>query len=147
MDVVQEQTAKLSAVVATVSDKVAASPVPGYYAAYFGDTPFQTFVIDWLPLFSSVIFPVICLLFVAVGLCGKKEPNAKVGQRILRRINIAIRADVRMMKGSSKNVFKGPTSLKDVETGKKTSPVKGKAEEAAIKKAAASKGGAGGRFY
>ena len=146
MDMINEQTTKMSTMVASVSGKVVTSDM---YTTYFGDTSFKTFMFDWVPLFSSVIFPVLCLVFVGVGLCVKTESKKRMGERIMRRINIAVRADVRMLRGSSKNVFKGPTSLKDVEKGKKTSPVKGKAEEAAIKQKAAggASGGKGGRFY
>jgi len=135
---------KVGDVYASAATAVQASPIPTYYSAVFGEVPLKEFIIGWLPLILSVVMPTLCLLFVSVGLC-KKGDSKPVGHRVVQRITIAIRADVRMIKGMSmKRMMSGP---KDVESGKKVSPVKGKAEEAAIKKKAAEKGGKGGRFY
>ena len=126
----------------TVEDYVSASPVASYYATYTGGQPFGHFMLHWAPLLATIVFPILCLIFAGIGLCAKKQ-SAKTGTRIVKRVGLAVRADVRMMRGKA---YKGPTSL--MEKGR--SPPKGKAagdaEAAAIKKAAA-KGGKGGRFY
>lgn len=124
-------------------DYVTASPVATYYATYSGGMPLGHFMLEWAPLLATIIFPVLCLVFAGIGLCAKKQ-TAPTGHRIVKRVGLAVRADVRMMRGKS---YKGPTSL--MEKGR-SPPNKGKAagdaEAAAIKKGA-SKGGKGGRFY
>lgn len=143
-------TDKIAEVQATITATVVDTPVGAVYTELFGEAPFSEFMLDWVPLGLTVILPVLCLLFFAVGICGKNEPEKPTGNRVVRRVGLAIKADVRMIKTmANSKKYKGPTSLKDVETGKKLSPVKGKSEEAAIKKKAVEQkpGGKGGRFY
>ena len=120
---------------------IAGSPVPVVYARFFGDTSIYVFLREWLPLGLSTILPILCLLFVLVGACGKSQPRP-VGHRIVRRVGLIVQADVRMVQRVRS---KKKTTPKDVESGRKVSPAKGKAEERAIKQKAA--GGKGGRFY
>ena len=140
----------VSGAVDTASTAVATSP---FYVAAFGPTSLATLLLDWVPLAATVIAPILCLFFVLIGL-GSNQPKQTVGTRMVKRVGIAIRADVRIIKEMSSKKLIAATSKtttpKDVESGKKVSPVKGKAEEAAIKnkaKAAEKPGGKGGRFY
>ena len=129
----------VSGMYAQASAAVLASPLAPLYTAYLGDTSFSSFMIDWVPLALSFVLPVLCLVFVVVNICPKPQ-HKPVGERVVRRITLAIRADVRMIKAmTNTKVVKGKTTPKDVESGKKVSPVKGKQEEAAIKKKAAGK--------
>eukprot|EP00325_Prymnesiales_sp_UTEX-LB-985_P026633 CAMPEP_0174716046 /NCGR_PEP_ID=MMETSP1094-20130205/22753_1 /TAXON_ID=156173 /ORGANISM="Chrysochromulina brevifilum, Strain UTEX LB 985" /LENGTH=136 /DNA_ID=CAMNT_0015915719 /DNA_START=101 /DNA_END=511 /DNA_ORIENTATION=- len=122
MESVRTSMEVVSAKYAQLKTTVAASPVAPVYAGFFGDTTFSVFILDWLPLFLAAIAPLLCLIFVAVGTCGKKGGN--VGKRVVRRIGLAIRADLRIVHAAASTMEKGKT-LKSVE--------KGKAEEAKIK--------------
>jgi len=149
----------------TITDALA-----GPVAPIFGDTTLQSFLIDWMPLLLVVVLPVLCLPFVALGICGGLEGDMKFGARTaLRKVSIAARAEVRMgIAGRQAALLKkagfktgGPSFMRPTSsavqagleknrvTGGK-SPDKGKdrAEELAIKGKAAAGGKTGAkRFY
>jgi hypothetical protein len=125
---------------------VHATPAEELYTSVFGDTPFSTFMTEWFPLSLTVILPVLCILISLICLPFEKKSLPR-GIRVMKKIGMTIRADVRWVKSMSESKMrKIPKDLK----GTKISPVKGKAEEEAIKKRAAEAskpGGKGGRFY
>lgn len=132
MSVLTDAKAGLTVQIDKLSTVVADSPVADVYTTVFGGTTLKVFIIDWLPLLLMVILPALCVLFVACGICGKKKSSA--GNRIVRKIGLAVKADVRMFRSGSNLGPKGSKA--------------GKKEEAAIKKKAASPpGGKGGRHY
>jgi len=59
------------------------------------------FALHWMPLICTVVLPLLCFPFVAAGCCGGgddgSEGKMKFGARTaLRRIMMAVRADIRM---------------------------------------------------
>ena len=60
-----------------------------------------------------------------------------MGTRVMKRVNVAVRADLRMVEAISPasrgKKYKGVTSLADVESGRKKNKAAGIAEENAIK--------------
>ena len=116
------------------------------YNTFTGGMPYEEFGLEWAPLLSTVVFPVLCLLVAVVGLVSANQKKT-AGQRVLKKIMFGVRADVRMVRSASKAVggkgFKGPTSMMEKGKGKSA----GDAEAAAIRQKAQQKGGKGGRFY
>ena len=106
---------------------VAAVPVPEsvstVYATVAGDMPIADFATTWLPILYVSVMPILCCVF---GLCGAcAGPKKVAGNRIMRRINIAVSAHNRLLTVSPPKKYKGVTSLSDAEKGK--SPIKNKA--------------------
>ena len=152
----------------TITDALA-----GPVAPILGDTTLQSFLIDWMPLLLIVVLPILCLPFVALGICGGLEQEMKFGARTaLRKVSIAARAEVRMglAAGASRHAailkkagFKtgGPSFMKPTSSavqaglqknavtgGKSPDKSKDRAEELAIKGKAAAGGKTGAkRFY
>jgi hypothetical protein len=66
----------------------------------FGDTPLGELLVSWLPLFLCAVLPLLCMPFVALGLCGDAAllgAKPRFGERtVLRKVMLAVRADMRM---------------------------------------------------
>ena len=78
------------------------------YTAILGDTSYAFFWKELFPLLLAVLAPLTCLIcafssFIPSGLAAQRYPpvlekpgGQKAGHRVVRRITLAIRADVRM---------------------------------------------------
>merc|ERR1719230_855607 len=149
MDVVQDKVSDALDAVApyytVAADKVTelSSQLPlegasGYYALVFGDMPLPVFAKEWVPLLYVSLMPLLCIMCIC---CCSGSSRKKTGERVMRRVHIAVRADVRMLaaSGSAKKVGKkgeyvGVTSLSDVEKGKGGSPLKNKKSDEQLEK-------------
>ena len=91
-----------------VSDFLA-GPMPEALQPYVGDLTVVQFLIDWFPLLLVTILPVICIPFVALGICGteiEQGGDLKMGvRRILKGGMLAVRADIRMHRESIHTVM------------------------------------------
>ena len=67
-----------------------------YATAFAGES--LVHLLNWAVLTFVAVAPLLCLPFVALGCCAKKETNMlKFGERTtLRKVFIAVRADMRM---------------------------------------------------
>ena len=120
----------------TLSSLPFAENVLAIFATFFGDIPPSEFYKDYLPLLYVAVMPLLCALPVAIGLCRNAKAS-RMGTRVMKRINVAVRADLRMVEAISPasrgKKYKGVTSLADVESGRKKNKAAGIAEENAIK--------------
>jgi len=130
MDAVTEA---LSSVGDAVSSGLASAGalVPEPVASLFAEYTTGEFLKEWVPILYVSLLPLICMLFMCICTGGAKK---KVGLRILRRVNIAVKADLRFVAGSSTKNVKGYASV-DVEKGKSGSPIKNKAADVQQEKA------------
>lgn len=72
-----------------------------YRLKYFGETPYFDLLVHWLPLLCTAVLPVLCLPFVAFGMCGVDDEGSAKGHTFGKRFVItAIRSSVRMGKDS-----------------------------------------------
>lgn len=142
----------MEAVTAAVSTAVDAIPDPivekaaSFYAVAFGDTTPKEFYLSFIPILYVSVLPLICMFCAVIGLCGEPKKST-MGNRILKRVNLAVTADIRLvnaitgkkysgMKGKKPGQqYVGVTSLKDMEAGKAgKSPIKGKSKDVAEEK-------------
>ena len=136
----------LSAVLAKPVD--ALSPITG-------ETTLGVLLLDWLPLIAAAVLPVLCLPFVALGICGGGGEDGggklKFGMRTaLKGMMIAVRADIRMgnetkhtqllkkagfVKGGPSWMKPTGARMQNLSAGARKSPdqTKAKMEEQAIK--------------
>jgi len=145
-----------------------AGPMPEAFAPFVGELTVSELLLEWVPLMLACFLPLLCLPFVALGICGQEseEGGIKFGMRTaMKGMMLAVRADIRMGKDShqtqllKKAGFKkgGPSWMQPTSSaveaglaaarvrgsppsGKKLDPSKGRAEEKAIKTGAS-------RFY
>jgi len=96
---------------------LATTPLGPLYLKIFGPMGQNEFLMDFLPLIYVSVLPLLCLLFAVCRLCDPGGSSKAVGFRVLRRTQIAVKAEVRMQRGAS-GKFKGITSLSSAEKGK-----------------------------
>lgn len=86
-----------------------AGPMPEALQSYVGDLTVVQFLFDWFPLLLVTILPVICIPFVALGICGteiEQGGDLKMGvRRVLKGGMLAVRADIRMHRESIHTVM------------------------------------------
>ena len=119
---------------AVVSSYVTSLPFAGdiakYYSQIVGTTSASEFCLELVPILYVTLLPLLCALCACIGLCGTPK-RSTMGTRVMKRVNHAIRADLRLVNAISPKKGKGGiTSLADVEAGragKNGSPIKNKA--------------------
>ena len=124
--VVGEKAAVISAYITSLPF---ADDVAKYYGQFLGTTSTSEFYTELLPILYVALMPLLCALCACVGLCSDRKKGT-MGTRVLKRINHAIRADIRLVNAISPKKGKGGiTSLSDIEKGRtgKGSPIKNKA--------------------
>ena len=111
--------------VGAAQDAVAAIPVPPQvgdtYALVFGETGPMEFAKEWLPILYVTALPLLCLLCACCGTCN--SPKKNMGTRILRRVNLTVQANTRILMAASPAKKKGAAgkaynALSDAEKGK-----------------------------
>lgn len=129
----------IGAIVALAMTLPFAPTVGVLYLKYFGTTPVHKFVIEVVPVLYVSLLPLISMLFAVCNLC-RGSSRAPLGNRVMRRVQLAVYAGGSMYKSVSSKKLKS-LSPGDLERGAKGSPVKNKAadlaQEKAIKSAAA----------
>ena len=93
MELMSTASAQLSAFVASIP------PLPPAIAPY---VPSLEWIMEWFPLIYVSVLPLICLAHAigAVTCFKTPEPEAvlsRLGSRVIRRVGIAVQADVRMI--------------------------------------------------
>ena len=71
----------------------------------FGETTLFSLTVDWLPLICVAVAPLTCVPLVLCGLLSvggeAKSDGFRFGERlVMRRVMLAVRADVRLLTGS-----------------------------------------------
>jgi hypothetical protein len=102
--------------------------VEGQYQAllgpFVGPTELGEFATEWLPVLLTVIAPIICMPFVALGICGvsKEEVTGAPAKQssgvrlVLRRMIMAVRADLRAGKEVKHTKLLGMAGFKHLKT-------------------------------
>ena len=104
---------------AVVSSYVTSLPFAGdiakYYSQIVGTTSASEFCLELVPILYVTLLPLLCALCACIGLCGTPK-RSTMGTRVMKRVNHAIRADLRLVNAISPKKGKGGiTSLADVE--------------------------------